>query len=452
MKQPKKPKGTVQLITLGCAKNEVDSEEIAGVLRQAGYQLDGLASHPDVIVINTCGFLEAAKREGLRVIQAAVEQKRRGECGKVMVAGCLVQRMGESLARILPEVDAFVGVGQMGRFHEIVEQTLASPRPLIEIQPPHHRWAEVTTRLRAGQPWSAYLKISEGCDHRCTFCTIPSFRGKHVSKPLERVFQEAQWLAQQGTRELNLIAQDTTQYGYDLYGRFMLPTLLEQLSQLEGIRWIRLLYCYPSRITPSLIETMARLPKVVPYLDVPLQHADRAILRAMRRPGDAEAYLRLIERLRAAMPEIALRTTFMVGFPGETEEQFENLLRFVQEAQLDRLGVFLYSREAGTPAAQLPQQVPFRLKRERYDRLLRAQQSISLARNRQWLGRTLEVLIEGYTPDKRLAIGRSFRDAPEIDGVVYVRHCHAQPGEFVPVRIEKADVYDLEGESEVRSS
>jgi ribosomal protein S12 methylthiotransferase len=436
---------TVRLITLGCAKNEVDSEEIAGVLQRAGYQLDAHTRTPDVIIINTCGFIEPAKQESLQVIRDALREKRAGNTQKVIVAGCLVQRMGDALRQLLPEVDAFVGVGQMARFAEIVNATRQSHQPLTEIQPPHHRWAEVTTRLRSRTPWSAYLKISEGCDHQCTFCTIPSFRGRHVSKPIERVLEEAHWLAQNGAKEINLIAQDTTQYGYDLYRRFMLPTLLRELAQVEGIRWIRLHYAYPSRVSDALIEAMASLPQVVPYLDVPLQHVNRSILRAMRRPGDGTAYLRLIQRLRDAMPAIAIRTTFIVGFPGETEAAFQELLDFLQQAQLDRVGAFLYSRERGTPAAEMPHQVPFRVKRERYDRLMRAQQPISLARNREWVGKEMTVLIEGYSEDGRYAIGRSHRDAPEVDGLVYVRQCNTPPGEFVAVQIEQADVYDLLG-------
>lgn len=436
---------TVKLITLGCAKNEVDSEEIAGVLQEAGYALDGTSENPDIILINTCGFLEAAKKEGLEVIQEALREKKRGHAGKVIVAGCLVQRMGDTLKQLAPDVDAFVGVGQMARFAEIADQTCRSRHSLIEVQKPHHRWAAVTTRLRTRQPWSAYLKVSEGCDHRCTFCTIPSFRGNHVSKPLERVLEEANWLAQNGAREINLIAQDTTQYGYDLYKTFMLPTLLQELAKAENLHWIRIHYAYPSRVSDKLIETMASLPNVAHYVDVPLQHADRNILKAMRRPGHSGTYLQMVRKLRDAMSDAAIRTTFIVGFPGETEEQFQSLLRFMEEAQLDRVGAFTYSRERGTPSAEMPSQVPSRIKRERYDRLMRAQQPISLHRNRLWISRTLTVLLEGSTPDGKFAVGRSHRDAPEIDGFVYVRDCHAQPGEFVPVKIEKADVYDLYG-------
>ncbi|MER3402714.1 MAG: 30S ribosomal protein S12 methylthiotransferase RimO [Armatimonadota bacterium] len=439
------PAPTVRLITLGCAKNEVDSEEIAGVLAQAGYRLDGQTENPDIVIINTCGFIESAKREGLQVIREAVRQKRAGHIRQVIVAGCLVQREGETLRQLFPDVDAFVGVGQMARFAEIVGTVRRSQTPLTDIQPPHHRWAEVATRLRTRTPWSAYLKISEGCHHKCTFCTIPSFRGPHGSKPLERVLAEAHWLAQNGAKEINLIAQDTTQYGYDLYKQFMLPTLLKELAAIDGIEWIRIHYAYPSRVSYALIETMATTPKVVPYLDVPLQHADREVLRAMRRPGDSQSYLRMIRKLRKAMPTIAIRTTLIVGFPGESEQAFRNLLRFLEEAELDRVGAFLYSREKGTPAAEMLDQIPFQVKRARFDALMRAQQSISLRRNQMWVGKTIRVLIEGDAAEGQWAIGRSHRDAPEVDGLVYVRHCSALPGEFVAVQIERADVYDLYG-------
>ncbi|MCS6918939.1 MAG: 30S ribosomal protein S12 methylthiotransferase RimO [Fimbriimonadales bacterium] len=443
---------TVRLITLGCAKNEVDSEEIAGVLQRAGYQLDARTDAPDVVIINTCGFLESAQREGLQVIREALQLKRQGKTQRVIVAGCMVQRLGESLKQMLPEVDAWVGVGQMARFAEIVDSARLTRQTITDIQPPHHRWADVPTRLRSRAPWTAYLKVSEGCDHKCTFCTIPSFRGRHVSKPIERVLEEARWLAANGAKELNLIAQDTTQYGYDLYKKFMLPTLLRELNAIEGVEWIRIHYAYPSRITDELIEAMASLPKVAKYLDVPLQHADAKVLRAMRRPGDGERYLKMIQKLRAAMPEIAIRTTFIVGFPGEGESEFQNLLDFMQAAQLDRVGAFIYSREKGTPSAEMPDQVPFRVKRERFDKLMRFQQPISLARNQQLVGKTVRVLIESHSEDGKYAIGRSHRDAPDVDGLVYVRNGVAQAGEFVDVKITQADVYDVWGELQPSSA
>jgi ribosomal protein S12 methylthiotransferase len=436
----KNPKA--RIVTLGCAKNEVDSEEIAGVLLEAGYSVDGLAKRTDVTIINTCGFLEASKRESIEEIRRAVRDKKAGRTSKVIVAGCLAQRMGEELRKLAPGADAYVGVGQMGRFDEIVRETFESRGQKLEVAAPHHRWANVATRARTGRPWSAYLKVSEGCDHKCTFCTIPSFRGGHQSKPLERVIEEARHLAAGGTREINLIAQDVTQYGYDLYREFTLPKLLRALDAIDGIDWIRILYFYPNRLTDEVIETMAGCPKVLPYIDIPLQHAHPDTLRRMKRPWDGERYLQLLGKVRAAMPEVAIRTTFIVGFPGETDEEFEYLLRFIQQARMDRVGAFVYSREPGTPSHDFEGQVPFRVKRERYDRLMRLQQKISTEVNRGWIGREIDVLVEEMRDG--WLVGRSHRDAPEIDGLVYARG-DARPGEIVRVTVEDAEAYDLYG-------
>jgi ribosomal protein S12 methylthiotransferase len=434
------------MINLGCVKNLVDSEEMLGVLAHEGYSLSGPGERADVVVINTCGFIGAAKQESIDVILETLERKKRGEVQKVVVVGCLAQRYAAELAKALPEVDAFVGTGQMAAIGKVVRDTLVRSNQLLQVlEKPHHRWLDVPTRVRATAPWSAYLKISEGCDHACTFCAIPSFRGRHLSKPLDRILEEAMWLAAQGVRELNLIAQDSTQYGYDLYGKPMLPTLLRELAQVEGIHWIRLFYCYPSRVNEELIEAMATTPKVCPYMDMPLQHADDDLLRAMRRPMSGQAYLRLLERIRTTLPDIALRTTFIVGFPGETEEQFQTLLRFVEAAQFDWVGVFEYSAEENTPAAKLPGRLPSRVKRERRNRLMQLQQRISLQRNRRWIGRDMEVLIEWAHAGK--AWGRSFRDAPEIDGQVLINETEAQPGQFIRVRITDAKPYDLRGRS-----
>lgn len=436
------PRPNVKIVTLGCAKNEVDSEEIAGVLASDGFGVDGSAKKSAVTVINTCGFLEASKEESIKAIKEAVREKKAGRTGKVIVAGCLSQRLGKDLMRLAPGADAYVGVGQMGRFQEIVRETLSAKTAFLEVKPPSHRWADVPTRARTGRPWSAYLKVSEGCDHRCTFCTIPSFRGRHASKPIERLIEEARHLASTGAKELNLIAQDVTQYGYDLYRSFTLPKLLRELNGVEGIEWIRLLYFYPNRLTDEVIEAMATLPKVLPYVDIPLQHAHPETLKRMKRPWDGERYLRLFEKLRAAMPDAAIRTTFIVGFPGETDLEFSYLLDFMEAARLDRVGAFVFSREPGTSAHDMEGQVPFRLKRERFDRLMRAQQKISLAKNQSWLGRTLTVLVEEEKDG--WSAGRSFRDAPEIDGFVSFPGT-GMLGDFVEVEIDEADVYDLAG-------
>ena len=434
----------VRIVTLGCAKNEVDSEEIAGVLRQSGYAIDGASKNTDVTIINTCGFLESAKEESIKAIKDAIREKQAGRTGKVIVAGCLAQRMGAELIKLTPGADAYIGVGQMGRFDAIVKEVQATREQVIDVAPPHHRWADVQTRARSGQPWSAYLKISEGCDHRCTFCTIPSFRGGHQSKPLERVLQEAEHLARTGAKEINLIAQDVTQYGYDLYKQFTLPKLLRELNAVDGIEWIRLLYFYPNRLTDEVIETMATSEKVLPYIDIPLQHAHPETLRRMKRPWDGERYLRLFEKVRAAMPSCAIRTTFIVGFPGETQEEFDYLMDFTEQARLDRVGAFVFSKEPGTPAHDMDAQVPFRVKRQRYDQLMTLQQGISLEMNQSWIGKEIEVLVE----DKRdgWLIGRSHRDAPEIDGLVFARG-NAELGQIVRMKITDAEPYDLYGQT-----
>lgn len=422
----------------------MDSEEIAGVLLKNGYRVDASAEYPDFTVINTCGFLEAAKREGLKVIREAVREKNRGKTGAVIVAGCLVQRHRESIERLAPGADAYVGVGKANEFADLLAALRGSngrTKPLLRIPRPYHRWTVGIPRVLSGPPWRAYLKVSEGCDHRCTFCTIPSFRGPHVSKPLERIMEEARQLAARGVKEINLIAQDVTQYGYDLYRAFMLPTLLRDLNSVDGIQWIRLLYFYPNRLTDEVIEAMCTLDKVLPYIDIPLQHVHPDILRAMKRPWDGERYLRLFENLRKAMPDCAIRTTFIVGFPGETEQHFDYLLQWLREAQLDRVGAFLFSREPGTPSHDMPNQVPSRVKRTRYDRLMREQQGISLQKNQAWVGRSLCVLVEGAT-EHGTAFGRSFRDAPDIDGLVYLNELVA-PGTFVDVEVTGAAEYDL---------
>jgi len=434
---PSRPE-RVRIITLGCAKNEVDSEEIAGVLRGQGHEISG-DENADVTIINTCGFLESAKQESIRTIQQAVAAKGNG---RVIVAGCLAQRLGEDLRRLAPGADLYVGVGQMARFGDLVRDVFGHSESRVDVTPPQHRWADVESRTRSGQPWSAYLKISEGCDHRCTFCTIPSFRGNHDSKPIERIIEEANHLVRTGAKELNLIAQDVTQYGYDLYREFTLPRLLRELNQVPGVEWIRLLYFYPNRLTDAVLDAMAECEHVLPYVDIPLQHVHPDTLRRMKRPWDGDRYLALFEKVRARLPRVAIRTTFIVGFPGETEAEFSALLDFVKAARLDRVGAFTFSQEPGTPSFDMPGQVPARVKQERFDRLMRAQQGISLAVNRSYEGQSVRVLVE-EAKDGWVA-GRSFRDAPEIDGWVYAQGV-ASPGTFVDVQVTEGKIHDLYG-------
>ena len=445
---------SVSLINLGCAKNEVDSEEMLGQLKQCGYSVESrhevndVRSGSDVVVINTCGFIDAAKEESINTILEALQRKKRGEIKRVVVSGCLVQRYSKELAEEMPEVDAFLGTGRVGSISDIVGKSLIRTSQLMEVpDKPHHRWVNTPTRARIGAPWTAYLKISEGCDHACTFCAIPSFRGSHVSKPIETIVQEAEQLAAQGVRELNLIAQDSTQYGYDLYGGMRLPDLLLALSEINDIHWIRLFYCYPSRVNRGIIEAIATTPKVCHYIDMPLQHADNDMLRAMRRPMSYEGYIKLLAQFRQATPDVSIRTTFIVGFPGETPTQFATLLRFVEEAQFDRVGVFEYSVEDGTPSADIKPRVTSRTKSSRKAKLMQLQQQISLEANRKWIGKELEVLVEARSNiELTTAVGRSFRDAPEVDGKVYVRNCTARPGSFVRTRVVEAKHYDLVAE------
>ena len=438
----------VGLVQLGCAKNQVDGEEMLGALSGmnggASVQFVADKADADVLIVNTCGFIESAKEESIAAILDAVKRKQRGQISKVIVTGCLAQRYGADLALEIPEVDAFLGIESAPSIGNVVFGT--RPRQINLVETVADKYPLIPqSRLRAtATPWTAYLKISEGCDHTCTFCAIPGIRGKHRSKPIERLVQEAAQLTATGARELNLVAQDTTAYGMDLYGRLALPELLRALAQVDGVKWLRLLYCYPTMVRQPLLDVMRELPSVISYIDMPLQHGDDVMLKAMKRGGSVEQYKRLFSKMREALPDLALRTTFLVGFPGETDAQFENLLQFVKEMRFDRVGVFTYSAEEGTPAFALPSAVPPKVMRARRDALMAAQQEISLANNQKWLGRTVHVLIESQRGSD--AIGRSFRDAPEIDGSVIVRNCNAAPGTFVSACVTTAEPYDLHAE------
>ncbi|MGI4791041.1 MAG: 30S ribosomal protein S12 methylthiotransferase RimO [Janthinobacterium lividum] len=434
----------VGLVQLGCAKNQVDGEEMLGALagiRGESVQFVADKADADVLIVNTCGFINSAKEESIAAILDAVKRKQRGQISKVIVTGCLAQRYGADLAKEIPEVDAFLGIESGPSIGNVVFG--ARPRQINLVETVADKYPLIPqARLRAtATPWTAYLKISEGCDHTCTFCAIPGIRGKHRSKPIERLVEEARQLAASGARELNLVAQDTTAYGMDLYGRLALPELLTALSEVEDIQWLRLLYCYPTMVRQPLLDVLRDQPKVISYIDMPLQHGDDQMLKAMKRGGSVEQYKRLFGKMRETLPDLTLRTTFLVGFPGETDAQFEHLLDFVTEMRFDRLGVFTYSAEEGTPAFTLENPVPAKVMRARRDALMAAQQEISLESNRKWIGRDLPVLIESrHGAD---AIGRSFRDAPEIDGTVIVQNCDAAPGTFVSAHVVAAAHYDL---------
>lgn len=432
----------IGLISLGCPKNVVDAEETLGQLEKAGHEIETDPARAEVLIVNTCGFIRSAKEESIEAILDAVRYKSNGACRSVIVTGCLVQRYGAELADEIPEADAFVGLGSADEMSQIVCRTLAGERV---VQPAGHAawWTERRERVLSTPPWTAYLRVADGCDNRCTYCAIPSIRGAFRSRPEKVILDEARMLVDRGVRELNLVAQDVTRYGLDSEGRLMLPRLLEKLADLEGVRWLRLLYCYPTRITDDLIGVIADNDRVCKYVDVPLQHCSESVLRAMGRHGNRDEYLRLFQRIRERCPDIAIRTTFMVGFPGETEADFRQLTEFVASVAFDRMGVFEYSREDGTPAASLPGRVGKQVSSRRYNALMALQQRISLDKNRNLIGKRLDVLIESV--EKDCAIGRSQRDAPEIDGLVYVHDSCASPGDIVSVEVTEARHYDLIG-------
>ncbi len=440
------PRPAVGVISLGCPKNLVDTEVMLGLLREAGCALVGDPQKADIILVNTCSFISAAREEAAEALRQAIEWKRNGAIRAVVCAGCWPRHDLEGLRARYPEVDAFMGPADVPRVVSVIEAALAGTgRERRPSAGPAYLYDEAVSRVRATQPWTAYVKVSEGCSHGCAFCVIPRLRGPLRCRPIASIAAEAKALAEQGVLEANLVAQDTTAYRDPETGRDM-ADLLSALARLSGLRWIRLLYAFPTSVTSRLIEVMAGEDAVCKYLDVPFQHADPEVLRRMGRPGDGEQYLRLIGKLREAMPDIAIRTTFLVGFPGESEQAFEALLAFLEAAQLDRVGAFVFSAERETPAAEMPDRIPPEVAQERYHRLMSRQREISLARSRRWVGRTLEVLLEGAGSRRGEWVGRSFRDAPEIDGTVMVTtRSELRPGTLTPVRITRAEPYDLVG-------
>ena len=437
----------VALISLGCPKNLVDSEMMLGQLQTNGYELTADAADADVIVVNTCGFLGAAAQESMDALLEAVERKKGGKCRAVVAAGCMTQRFGTEAAAALPEVDGFIGVGQIQALPQVVRQALRGERT-APLQGPSAGFEGYGLRIRSTPTWSAYIKVSEGCDRNCAFCVIPSIRGPMVSRPIETVVAEAKALAGEGTKELVLVGQDPTRYGVDRGDGFQMASLMRRLAQIEALRWVRLMYLFPDRSADRLIEVIASEERVCNYFDIPFQHASRAVLRRMNRPGSGEEYLDFLGKLRRACPDVSVRSTFIVGFPGETEGDFEELLRFVEAAPLDWVGVFSYSREEGSPAHGHGEQVPRRLAQARRSKLMRRQRAISAARRQRWLGRDLEVLIERVSSDGQRAVGRSQGQAPEINGVIRLSRTARQPrfvpGHFVRALIRGSSTYDLD--------
>ncbi|HTU91037.1 MAG TPA: 30S ribosomal protein S12 methylthiotransferase RimO [Gemmataceae bacterium] len=438
---------TFAFVSLGCPKNLVDSERMLGKLAQDGYQLTPDADGADVVVINTCGFIEPARQESLGVIRDMLALKEQGRVGAVVVAGCLAERKKEELLHEVPGVDHIVGVFGREEIAQVLDRTLYKQRHDEQrslFRPAPMRALEDTARLRITPRHYAYLKISEGCDRLCTFCAIPGMRGKHVTKPIEDVLREARELAGDGVRELIVVAQDTTYYGLDLYGRVRLAELLRKLNEVEGLEWIRVLYAYPIHFTDELIDTLAQTPKIVPYLDMPLQHINDRLLKRMQRRVNRAETEDLLTRLRQALPNLALRTTFIVGFPGETEAEFEELCDFVRESRFERAGVFPYSLEPGTPAARRPDHLPEEVKHERRDRLMEIQQEIAFAWARAQVGKEMEAIVDGPDPEvPGHVLARSYADAPDIDCVVRLKGKGLRAGDLVRARVTGADGYDL---------
>lgn len=428
----------IGLISLGCPKNLIDSEAMLGQLVEKGYSISSDPEDSEIIIVNTCGFIEAAKKESIETILRAAQYKSRNPDRKLIVAGCLVQRYGKDLKKELPEVDHFVTLNDVER---IVEACGKEFEERLDREPADYIYDGKVRRILTTPASYAYLKIAEGCDHVCSFCAIPSMRGKYRSRTVSSISTEASGLAAQGIKELVLISQDSTIYGWDLGLKDGLAILTEQLCKVEGIDWIRVLYCYPTSLRDSFLRVMAKEPKICSYIDMPLQHASGKMLSLMRRGGNAEQYRNLIAKIRNYNPDAAIRTTFIVGYPGETDADFKELLDFVKEVEFDRLGVFLYSDEEGTAGFDQLPKVPHALKVERHRALMTLQANISRNRNRQLIGKQMKVLID--SGDEKGASGRFYSQAPEIDGLVKVKTDVALAGDFLDVIVTGAGEYDL---------
>ena len=436
----------VGMISLGCPKNQVDAEHMLALIDAAGYEIVDYVDGCDVVIVNTCGFIDDAKKEAIENILDMVELKKEGIISKIVVTGCLAQRYKDEIVTEIPEVDAVVGIGANGDIVKTIEEVMSGV-DTIEKYPPRCDLPLEGQRILTTPQYWAYLKIGEGCSNRCTYCTIPSIRGNMRSRNMENIIEEAIQLAESGVKELILIAQDTTSYGLDLYGELKLPELLNELCKIDSIEWIRLLYCYPDRITDELIETMKKQYKVVNYIDLPLQHADDKILKAMNRRGDQTMIRNVIEKLRTEIPDVVIRTTFIVGFPGEGEDEFENLAVFVNEIEFDRLGVFTFSAQEGTPAYDMEDQVEEDVKTRRGEIIMQDQYSIMEEKNSEKIGKTYKVIVEDYDGYSDSYTGRTYMDAPEIDGIVrFTSDRDLDIGDFVEVEIFDVEDYDLIGE------
>lgn len=437
----------VFFVSLGCDKNLVDSEVMLGILNREGYQIVDQEEEADVIVVNTCCFIHDAKEESIETILECAQYKKTGRLQVLVVTGCLAQRYKDDILAEIPEVDVVLGSSSYDEIAAVIRKVV-SDKQKITLDKGINYLSKVTGgRIGSAESYCSYLKIAEGCDKHCTYCIIPKLRGSYRSIPMEDVLANAKELAQNGAVELNLVAQEITVYGVDLYGKKMLPTLLKKLCEIEEIKWIRLLYCYPEEITEELIDVMAEEEKICHYIDMPIQHSEDAELKRMGRRTSKAELVQVIQHLRERIPDIAIRTTLITGFPGETEEEFEALYRFVNEMEFDRLGVFPYSMEEGTAAAELPDQIPEQTKQQRRAELMELQQAISYENDEKMVGKTIPVLIEGYLYEDDIYVGRSYKDAKGVDGNVFVSSEEELiSGTIVPVQITDFKEYDLIGE------
>lgn len=438
----------VGIISLGCSKNLVDTELMLGILEQAGYSITGREHEADVLIVNTCGFITPAKEEAINTIFEMNRYKNSGRCRVLLVAGCLSQRYGRLLLEEMPEIDGIIGTGAIPQIASLVDSALEGER-IFAVGEPGYEYTAGLPRVLSTPPYMAYVKIAEGCSNKCAYCAIPGIRGPYRSRSMESIEAEVIQLAERGVQEVILVAQDTTRYGLDIYGEFMLSTLLSRLSHQAGPPWIRVLYCYPTGFTGELIKVIAQENKICKYIDLPLQHISDPVLSRMNRRGKSRDIRKLINELRINIPNLTLRTTFIVGFPGETETDFQELLDFMEDVKFNHAGVFKYSPEEGTTAMGMPDQVPEEIKEERLHRAMSLQKKISLEKNRSRVGRKVKVLVEGQAGNgKDLYIGRSQGDAPDIDGLVYFKpgECRPFSGQFVNVLIQRALEYDVIGE------
>ncbi len=434
-------------ISLGCSKNLVDTEVMLGELTAHGIEITPEPAEADILIVNTCAFIQSAKEESITTVLNMADYKETGRCRSLIVAGCLGQRYKQELLDELPEADAILGTGAWGRIMEAVEETLKGHRVVIAGED-DTLYDEKTPRITTTPDYTAYVKIAEGCDNRCAFCAIPQIRGRFRSRRMEDICAEIERLTEKGVREVVLIAQDSTLYGKDIYGKPVLAELLRNICKVPKLKWVRTLYCYPKFFTDELIDVYANEPKVCKYVDLPLQHADNDVLRSMHRPDTREDMVVLLDKLRARIPGVTIRSTFIVGFPGETDAQYQTLRKFLEEQRLDRVGVFTYSREEDTAAYDMPNQVSEEVMQERYHDLMSLQSKISEEVNQSFEGKELEVLVEGRDEEQpNICVGRSYREAPEVDGQVYVENdTDSKPGDIIKVRVLQGFTYDVVGE------